>query len=255
MNNSSYLIGGGSNNAASPDHLHHSNMFHQQQHYMMQSQPQQQQQSFPGYNFLKPNVNTAEPISGQHNYLSTYNYTTTNTNLFYTNNPYNIYASHGYQQSGSYESPAPDTLVNQDFQHQAKNFFSNHLTTQSELSVASNAASQYQPQRTSSSSPTSSTSSSTTSSLINQTYSKPGVEYLLGANQNTSNNNGCNSSNSSANCVEDTSALEENDLDSSENGKPPVIYAWMKKVHINNTGKPVGISGNLFDSKLFFLQQ
>lgn len=69
------------------------------------------------------------------------------------------------------------------------------------------------------------------------------VDYPSGCNDNLSsrlaNNSACGQNSENNSTTEETS-----DLDLSENnGKPPVIYAWMKKVHINNTGNFMRVYG------------
>jgi len=64
-----------------------------------------------------------------------------------------------------------------------------------------------------------SSSSSSTSSLSSSSSINDGAQ----ANQNDNNNNNNN--------IVDDLAMGENNAQSS---KPPVIYAWMKKVHMNN---------------------
>jgi hypothetical protein len=102
---------------------------------------------------------------------------------------------------------------------------------------------QYQTQRTLSSTSLSSNNSAlklnngnNNSSYQNQQNCKQ--ESIQSIEHPLINGNGINNG---ATCTqsESNSTLEENsDLDTSENnGKPPVIYAWMKKVHVNNAGK------------------
>ncbi len=72
-----------------------------------------------------------------------------------------------------------------------------------------------------------------TSSNSSPTYTQINGTQLSTTTANTTTNNN--------NQVNSVSAEESSDTEgTSENcGKPPVIYAWMKKVHVNNAGKLV----------------